>query len=221
MHATINGAEILSMRITMPSVGVWVLTAEVSSDEAITGAVTIEQDIDPQTFVGTVLRSGVDNVGVCRLEAVGGAGGLGQAVDARSYQGVTARAVLGDLLADAKEQLDSSSTRASLGTSLPYWTRAGGRASTALATLADALAARWRVLASGAVWVGLETWPKVPASYEATEIDRDFAAQNVLLAPEAFSLVPGVMLGDDRVGRVEHVLSQNAPLRTTYWIEAA
>jgi hypothetical protein len=216
MLMTINGAEVLAMRLTLPLTGVWTLSADVSSGDAITGALTLEQDT--LTYSGTVLRSGV-STGVCRLEAVGGAGGLGAGVAARSYQGVAARQVLADLLADASERLDSASTRAVLGETLSYWTRAGGRASAAMQTLADALGTRWRVKASGAVWVGDETWPKVGSDYDATELDRDYAAGNVLLAPESLALVPGVMLGDDKVGRVEHVVSRDSPLRTTYWLE--
>lgn len=215
MNATINGLDVTSLRLTRPAQGIWVLSAEVASEDEVTGALTLEQD--SVTMSGTIVRSGVV-AGTCRIEAVGGKGGLRSEVPARSYQGVTSKAVLSDLIAAVGEQLDASSSRAALSVTLPYWTRAMGTASSALATLVDALGARWRVLPSGLVWVGSESWPKVADSFDFIEVDRDPGAGNVLIAPESIALGPGVTLGSDRVGRVEHVLSLEAPLRTTYWI---
>lgn len=212
-----NGADVCAMQLTLPVNGRWVLSAHVDTDELVEGALKVEAD--GLTLVGTVLRSGVV-AGGCRIEAVGGKGGIGKDVPARSYQGVAAKAVIGDLLAAVGETLDPSSSAKVLGTRLPYWTRAAGRAGTALSAIVEAIDARWRVLPSGAVWVGLETWPKVDEDdYDADELDRDHGAGMVLLAATTIALRPGQLLGKDRVGRVEHVMDHEAHLRTVYWTE--
>jgi len=215
---TANGQPVLAMRLTLPVQGIWVATLQVSTEDDIEGTLTLEQD-DSVRYTGAVLRGAAVN-GVALVEAVGGTGGLGRDLAARSYQGASARAIIGDLLAGVGERLDGGATRSVLSTTFAYWTRAAGRASVALSSVVDALAARWRVLPSGAVWVGTETWPAVPSDYDALELDRDPAAGSVLLAPEMFSLVPGVTLRGERVGRVEHVQGTDE-LRTTFWLEAA
>lgn len=212
--ATLNGREVLAMRLTMPAVGIWVLSAELSADAPVEGAVVLEQG--GVTMRGATVRSGALS-GSCRIEAVGGTGGLLRQLGARSFHGVTARSVLSDVLASAGESLDASSSRSALASTLAYWTRARGRASEAVATLASALGAKWRVLPSGSVWMGLEAWPR-PTGYEYEELDRDAGGGTVLLAPETVGLAPGMLLGADRVGRVEHIVGPDTPLRTTYWM---
>lgn len=214
MSVTANGNDVLAMRLTLPLDGIWVATLQISADEDMAGALRLEND--GVVFTGTILRG---FTGQTMVDAVGGSGGLGRDVDARSYRGASARDIIADLLAAVGERLDGSSSRDVLATSLPFWTRARGRASLALSTLTDALGARWRVLPSGNIWVGTETWPAVASDYEALELDRDSAAGTVLLAAETIALGPGVVLQGERVGRVEHVMHGEA-LRTTFWLEA-
>jgi len=211
---TCNGHAVDTIRLVLPQTGAWVATLEALSDEKLTGTVTLTDQV--ATYTGTVLRSGVRS-GVCRMDVVGGKGGLSNEVPARSYVGIKARNVAAELLAAVGEALDASSTPSVLGTSLPFWTRASGRAGTALATLVDALGASWRVLQSGAVWIGAETWPTATKTLEALELDDDEAAGNVLLAPDSLALRPGVVLAGRKVGRVEHRISRGA-LRTTFWV---
>lgn len=221
MSITVNGADVLAMTLTMPLNGTWVLSAELASDEPITGAITLENTVDDGnsvTLSGFVLRSGVV-AGSCKLEAVGGAGGLVELVGARSYQSAKAREVIGDLLAEAGEALDAGSARDVLDRQLEHWTRAGGRTGTALTVLVEALGARWRVRPNGRVWVGAETWPKMPDDFDGNELDRDHAAGMVLLAPYTIALTPGVLLEGERVGRVEHSVGRDADLRTVFWLE--
>lgn len=218
---TLSGNPVLSMRLTLPERGNWVLAAEVdvpeASDDALEGAVTLTQD--DVTLSGTVIRTGLIG-GVCRLEAVGGKGGLRGDVVARSFQGLTARSILADTLGACGETQSALSTRSVLTTALPYWTRSAGRSSTALSVLADALGARWRVTHSGEVWFGLDTWPSMAEGYDADELDADPSSGLVLLGPETIALVPGVTYQGRRVGRVEHTVGRDSALRTTFW-EAA
>lgn len=217
MLITIADRPVLSMRLTLPAMGRWTCSAELDADEAPEGHVEIVQgDV---RLSGAVYRAGAV-AGTLRAIVVGGTGGIGRDIPARSYQGVTARAVVEDLLAAAGERLDASAAREALSIALPYWTRAGGRASASLSRLVDYLGARWRVLPSGAVWVGRDTWPETPDEYRALELDRDGASRWVLLAPDDIGLFPGVSFRGERVGRVEHVVTRDGPLRTTYWIDS-
>jgi hypothetical protein len=128
--------------------------------------------------------------------------------------------VIAEALAGVGEALAGTSTRSLLDTLLSFWTRTQGRASLALWTVADELDGRWRVLPSGAVWFGAETWPAYRGE-EPTELGRDPASATVLLSPDAIDLGPGVTLRGERIGRVEHLITRDEPLRTTAWIEAA
>lgn len=188
---------------------------EIDADDKIAGAVKIE-DASGALF-GYVVSGDVVG-GDCRVLAVGGAGGFSTSakdLPARSYLGVTARSVASDIVESAGERLSSSSNQ--LSASLPYWTRSAGRASTALSSLADALALKWRVLRDGSVWFGQDAWPPMEATYDADELDHDPASGTVLLAPDTIALRPGVTYGGHRVGRVEHLLKRDEPLRTTFW----
>lgn len=213
---TIAGSPVAWMRLSLPLVGTWVADVVASADVAIEGAVSIEDDDEdaPASYVGSVVSGAVVSTRWQGL-VVGGTGGLRGNVEARSYHDVDARRVLSELCEDAGEALSSASTRAVLTSRLSYWTRAAGRASVALSALCDALGATWRVLPTGHVWVGTETWPEAGA---VVELDRDPAEGSRLLAPESIALAPGVTLGGVRVGRVEHLVDQH--LRTTAW-EAA
>jgi hypothetical protein len=210
------GHPVIALQMGLPKNGRWTATLDVDTDENLAGSITLEDD--GITYKGAVVNAGVVAF-VARVFAVGGTGGLSKAVDARSYFRVTAKTVLSELLASVGEVLDASSSSAVLATPLAFWTRAGVEAKTALQTLCDELGARWRVLPNGAVWVGVDSWPKSPKSLEAIELDQDPAAGTVLYAPDAIALRPGFTVAGRRVGRVEHSFGRGAPLRTTAWIE--
>lgn len=216
---TVNGAHVLGIRLTLPLSGVWVASIEVDSETAITDAVTIKQADTSLSYAGYVIRSG-EVSGACFMDVIGGSGGLANDVTARSYRDVTVKTVLSEALAAVGEALDSTATRSTLAMSLPFWSRSGGRASLAVSALADKASARWRVLASGAVWFGADTWPDYRGELP-TELNRDPAASTLLLAPDDIGLTPGVTLRGERIGRVEHLITRGEPLRTTAWIEAA
>jgi hypothetical protein len=215
---TCNALPVLGLRLMLPRTGVWTAALELDAEEAVTGAVEILDE--GVSYVGTVVSSGV-LAGVCRAEVVGGAGGFRKDVPSRSYVGVTARTVLADLMAAVGERLDAQATRTVLAAALPYWTRAAGRAGTAMQDLADALGASWRVLPGGNVWMGQELWSEAEEGIGGVEMDRDDGAGTVVLAPDTIGLAPGVTLEGRRVGRVEHFFAREAPLRTTFWVEAA
>lgn len=211
------GHAVLSLRMGIPASGNWTATIDVDTDRKLAGAVVLEDE--GITYRGAVVTADVYAF-QARADIVGGAGGLRRAVPVQHYVGVAARTVVAELLAAAGERLDPSSTASLLATQLAYWTRAGDSAAEALQVLCDELGARWRVLPNGAVWVGRDAWPRAAKSLEPVELDRDSAARTILLAPDAIVLRPGVTLRGDRIGRVEHEIPADGPLRTTAWVDA-
>lgn len=212
---TCNGQPVVGGILSFPPVGNWFASLEVASTEAISGAVRIADSA--VTLSGTTIRSGYA-YGLARVDVVGGKGGLRRDVPARHFSSTTARVVAADTIAAAGEALDGKSSGALLGSRLPFWSRYKGSASEALSTLAASLGGVWRVMDSGAVWFGTEAWPKAPESMDGTELDRDGAAGTVTIAPDTIALRPGFALSGTRVGRVEHYLEPDGPLRTVFWV---
>ncbi len=214
-----NGFTVLKMRLRAPIRGAWWARLDATVEAPITGAVAISDGTN--TWRGTVTRSGVV-LGVCSALIVGGAGKLGLPVPAKSYVGVPARLVVQDLLAAAGEQADSVSlTRSPLRTVLEHWTRAGdpSTAGQELTSLLEHVGATWRVLPSGAVWMGAATFTTAkPAGL--VERDRDPSAGRVFTTLDLLDLLPASTVGDENVGDVEYELD-GSELRATHWLEAA
>lgn len=212
---TLGGAPVLSLCLVRPLQGDWTASLECAAEEAPTGLVELADE--RIAYRAGVLRAGVVS-SLCRAELVG-APGMRRDIPARSYRDAAVRTIVSDILSAAGERLDAASTAATLSRRLPFWTRARGRASEALSVLTDAIGATWRVLPTGAVWVGTETWVAASEQVEDTtlELDRDDAAGTVLLAAETIELGPGVTLRGRRVGRVEHAFGRGEHLRTLFW----
>jgi hypothetical protein len=176
------------------------------------------------TFSGTVSRSGTHG-GRTQARIVGGKGGLSQSVEARGFANVTARQLLTDsahgILALVGEALASSAESASLSTSFSRWHRrqaSAGEALTQLAASIGALSDRpqtltpaWRTLADGTVWVGVDTYPAQELEY--TLIDQAWNEGQILIAPDAPELRPGVTFLGQRIEQVTHRLTASG-LRT-------
>jgi hypothetical protein len=215
---TANGAPVIAMQLALPVSGLWVASLDLDSEDEVDGELVIEQEGAAQSLTGTVLRTGVV-AGLCRVEVVGGTGGLVGDIDARSYRNATARTVFEEILASSGEVYEATSTRSAMTTALPYWTRSAGSGKQAIWSLADILGAKWRVMPSGSVWMGIDSWPVAP-EFEYTELDRDLSAERVLIAPETLDIMPGMQLKNgDRVGRIVYTVTRNEPLRATYSLE--
>lgn len=217
-----NGAPVLKLRLSAPIAAAWTADLEASSATALTGAVTISDGSN--LWKGTVLQSGVV-AGLSSATVVGGAGGLRKKVSAKSYVGVIARTVVNDILAEVGERLDTTAATApALRVTLNHWTRvtsddADGTAGAQLSSLLAAIGATWRVLPSGAVWIGS---PKFPAAKPegVFELDREPSRQRVHVALDALNLLPDSTVGSDRVGDVEYRVAESG-IHATYWLEAA
>lgn len=187
---TINGgAALLRASIAMPLSGVWSAELEVDTDEAITGAVTIEAD-GAVIFRGTVVDGDVSH-GQWRGRIVGGAGGLRATLPALAYLNATRADVVRDALSEAGESL--ASTSGDLTAAVARFHRAEGAAARAIDATATALGYAWRVFADGTVWLGPEAWA---AASEAsiTLVARDPSQRRYTLGGDVLALRPGQLL---------------------------
>lgn len=205
MIATINGRDIISMRLRVPRLGSWHVTeCEIGpGDEIATGAaVTIL--IDGQSWVGTVTDSHTFT-GSTVLHIVGGAGGFSKKVPAQHYRTPTPELVIRAILTAAGEALDASSGIPVV--KLPHWVGFEGQASHALTSACEKAGVTWRVLPNGKVWVGTETWPA--AEPEDVEIqDEDWSDGSIIVAGDSFAqlqkIAPGTVYEGHRIEQVEH-----------------
>lgn len=217
-----NGAPVLALSLALPRIGAWVAELELDSDDGIEGEATID-DGAGTVYRGTV-RPGESGVQVGRTVArvVGGAGGLSRQLSCRHYRGAAASLVVGDILAEAGETLDSHSDP--LATVLDAWSRPGApdpasTAGAALSTLCTTLGLNWRVLPGGTVWIGVEDDNAVTLT-DALELRRDPSQKLIMLAMDSLALHAGDLLGTERVGRVEYTVRQGEGIRAQYWIAA-
>lgn len=216
---TLGGRAVTLATITLPARGVWCADVEVDTTDEITGRAELVVDGGP-TWSGTVVSGGVSH-GLWRGRIVGGAGGLRGTLPALAYRNATLADVLRDVLAESGEVLSPAS--ADLSYAVALWQRSRGTASAAVAEIAAAAGYAWRVLADGAVWLGVETWPDA-GELEVTLLDRDTRGGLYMLSGDTLSLVPGVRLqvrdelGDVfiDVGDVRHVIEPER-FTTTVW----
>jgi hypothetical protein len=212
-EGTIAGAPIIAATITMPGAGAWLAHVSADTDEVISGSVTI--DIAGAQFVGTVMRGGVIH-GRLELAVCGGAYGLPTVLAAQSYRNVPASIPLKDILSACGETLSSTHDASKLAIFLPAWMRIESRGGQAMQMLLDKIAANWRVLADGTVWIGADTWPT--QEVDAVVLD-EFPARKLLhVQTEQPTIRPGVTWEGRRVSYVQHKLS-SARSSTEVWYE--
>jgi hypothetical protein len=210
ISSSLGRHAILSLDLELVLRGVWTATVE-TGDPAPTGAVTVElagEDGTVDTFAGVVRPGSGEDAGRSRLWIVGGAGGLAGQLVARDYtapRGVGADLVVGRMLADLGEQLAPSSELA--GLVVERWHRGGLTGRQALTLFADRLGLDWRVLASGAVWLGVDSWPAADALAGFVErVDHD--ARVIHCRPDGARLRPGVTVLGERIHRVRYLLDE-------------
>lgn len=220
--ATVLVGEVpaLELHVTMPQSGAWTASGKLDTSTAPTGAATITCD-GGLTLSGTVLRSGVF-LDSAYVWIVGGAGKLAATVSG-SFTNAQAGDVLDQIAAESGEVLSDTIAAELRSVSLPLYTLGGASASSALDSLAVALAASlgeavvWRVLPNGKIWIGSETWPTatLPATDEIRGRNPDLG--RVVIGTPTPSLAPGVNLSDvGNVRSVEHWVERSR-IRTWAW----
>ncbi len=214
VYATANGIPVVSANLTFPRIGTWVADVLVDTDQGLAGAV--ELDIGGLVLKGSVWRSGVT---ITRTQArvVGGARGLGVQLKSRFYRQVPARIVLNDLLSEAGERLSSTSDPTLLSRNLSAWARFELPASDCLRALVDdELAACWRVLPDGSVWVGTEQWPETSAPYTVLGERRELGQVDV--GCSGALVLPGTTIGGRRVSHAFYTVDASS-LRGTLSVD--
>jgi hypothetical protein len=178
------------------------------------------------TFTGTVRRSPIAATSA-RLDVaiVGGAGRLLAALDPAGLDfapGTTplpAGLVLRRIATAASETLDDGVEEALDAYQIPRWHVAGGMSAAASLDVFVAELARrtgrvfgWRLLPSGRLWVGVETWPTL--THAARALDPDLDDGLVEYAPDGAPLLPGWTIDDRRAVEVDYQV-QPGSLRAT------
>ncbi|HEV8462078.1 MAG TPA: hypothetical protein VGQ38_15365 [Gaiellaceae bacterium] len=159
------------------------------------------------SFSGTVRRAGAW-AGEHELVIVGGAGHLLDEIPGDDHVGSAAPVPL-ELVAEricraAGEVLDASVPANLANYAVPRWTRAKGTPASAFNLLVQEFGLSWRVLDTGAIWVGLETWTALDAravGYELEELPDD---GTIRCASGGATLRPGVTVLGRRVTRVRY-----------------
>lgn len=217
MSVFLNDRSVSALSLTLPRIGVW--HADVSllpDDEVPAGKVTLESF--GVKYQGTVLRSDrTETMPFARI--VGGAGGFGTEIPAKSYRGTDVELPISEVLSAVGESLSPASDSAPLRLRLPFWVRMQVRAGQALAALlAVARVPAWRVLADGTVWLGTETWPQSKLTDFHVLAQDPHLGRHEIYAVEP-SVFPGETWNGMHVSVVEHRFTQDR-LVTNVWVES-
>lgn len=217
---TLNGYPCDALTLTVPRVGAWTADVELVDAPALTGSV--ELVVDGRTRRGFVHRGGVES-GRWRGRIVGGAGGLQGILGPTAFADTTLAVVLEETLREAGETL--APTSGDLTATVARWARVAGPTHHTVADVARAAGYAWRVLDSGAVWVGPETWEALALGADLDVIEHDPATGRYDLGGVAAqSIDPGrvVTLDGDvvRAGSVEHRLDDDV-LRAVLYADRA
>lgn len=208
---TANRKNLTHASVVMARVGNWSARVNLDNSTKLVGAVTL--DIDGQAFVGWAdpVISGVF-AGRSQARVVGGKGGLGKELPAKSYaNGPALSQVLGDILRECGETLSSTADADVLGKRFGKWHREKGPALRAIEALLEVAGADWRMLADGTVWVGTDAYPVQKLTHQL--IDENWAEGVITIAPQKPELRPGVTFNGLRVEEVRHYLTPRG-LRT-------
>jgi hypothetical protein len=187
--STINGAQIVSGTLLVPSAGLWTADVQLAGSTALSGAVALV--VGNLTLAGTVYRSETYG-GQTRARLVGGAGGWRTVVQAQGYGssgGIKMSTVLRDVALACGERVNVAAD-AILGNA---WTTVAGDA-----VASDLL---WKLVATGVIpsWyvdtagvTQLTAWPATTIATPFTVTDQRPDEGLIVVATEDYaSWLPG------------------------------
>lgn len=210
---TIENQPVLSATISMPRNGAWYAEAQTSSQEPLSGVVSISDE--SSTFSGTVSSGGVFGARN-HVRVVGGRGGLGQVIQPRHYRSATIGKILGDICDDCGETKSTFIVPTLSFQRLSYWARPVGTGGTALANLADHLDAVWRVLPNGSVWLG-DPGFALAAPSDFAVLSRSPFENSYTVAIDDLSLHVGMSQSAGQIQRIEYTIDTH--MRAKYWVD--
>lgn len=214
-----NGQAVLEAAIVLPRTGgPWYADLRVDGTEIDEGEVVLLVVGGGALTLKGKARRGVAYLEAGWVRAVAGAGGLGTIQLAKFYQNVELRLPLADILRAAGETLAESASASVLETFLAFWTLQEAPCALLLQALMTKAPAGtvWRFLADGTFWVGTDAFAASDLDYD--EVDRDPREERRLLVVEVPTLLPGVSLAGERVGRVEHYVDGESA-QTLFYVE--
>jgi hypothetical protein len=201
----LNEADVLTATITLTLSGAWMANVEIDASDPAAIVNTSPRGAvityGGQRFIGTVRRQGVF-AARRQVEIVGGAGGLATPMPSQAYQGVPLSVPLSDLIRASGETLSGAVNPSVQFCLLRRWMRSSGTVGAALDALASSSSYGWRVLADGSVWIGNETWSDVTIDHDL--IESDSSKDQIVIASEALSILPGTTFRGRRVSSVQH-----------------
>lgn len=183
----------------------WHGEIELDSEEALSGPVELSFADGAVVWKASVHRGG-SFLGRTTALLLGGAGQLGKELGPKFYEGVPLRLPLQDVLSEAGELLSGEASQDVLNFLLPKWTRFLGSAGLQILRLVEAVQnASWRVLSSGEVWMGVDTFPAFAS--EVTLLSEDLSRKVATFDQDLPLLFPGVSLEGKNIGRVVYDIS--------------
>ncbi len=207
---TLDDLRVTHARLNVPAWGCPYAEVDVDGEHTLTGSVTLK--IADLTLVGTVLSGGPDN-GRSRFRVVGGKGGWGKSIPAKSYAN-DAGVKVSTLITDAAAACGESVLASTLPTSRvgPAWARREDSASRVLALLVPSA---WYVGTDGVTRIGARAASALPAGVTHGPVDR--ARATVTLASESIaSILPGLVVDGLTVVDVVHELTPDGLRSTVY-----
>lgn len=202
-----NDRAVLRMRMNLPLSGVWWADVILEDGAALDGFVKITTGL--WDFNGTVARSATFGGSViARIK--GGAGGMANAIGPQAYVSPAFSVPWGDILSKSEEKASRTADAALLGTVLEAFHIQQTTCGRALSQLCGVMGANWRVLPSGTIWVGFDSWTEFTAKVET--ISADPHLDTALLNVQEPSILPGTTLHGRRISRVEYRLDAGGDL---------
>lgn len=214
--STQTGITVTRCRVSVPAHGIWWADVECASADVLTGSVTLV--IEDLTLRGTILSGGAIDVRT-RYRIVGGAGGWGRTLPAKSYAngfGIKKALVVSNAAVECGETVGDVPAGIIANDAYLHacdsFVRTEGPASNVLNEL---FPRGWYVDEAGVTQVGQR--PSTTYKGGAPRTGGDASRGTIELAPSSLAgLLPGVIVDGVTAVDVEHVLDAKK-LRTTIW----
>lgn len=208
--ANIEGQIVSRARVQVPAWGIWWADVEIPEEVTLTGQVPLT--LADLTLAGTVMSGGPFE-GKSAYRLVGGVGGWGKLVAAKSYAndlGVSITTIINDIQSATGETVEGVVPNSRVG---PHFTRVNGPASR---VLHDVAPESWYVDFAGVTQLGARATTTYEGSKPRTRVDP--AAQVIDIATdELATLVPGVTIdGSSPATDVEYNLTSNRLTASVY-----
>jgi hypothetical protein len=217
MEASLNSLPVIAGSLVLPRIGVWIAEIELATDEAsdVEAGKVASLSLGGTTLTGTIYRGGV-NGGKARALVLGGGSRLGRGLSSKFYDQPTIKILMLDICNETSEALDGSSDAGTLAFQVPRWHRGKESAGTCIARVVEQAGASWRVLSTGAIWVGPEGWPAYAGATLLQSEDHSRASAELIA--DTPDVRPGQLFEGRKVGRVRYQFSADQT-STTAWFE--